>query len=90
MSRVYQLRIRGRMSELLAAEFEQLGLTADGDMVETQFHGPVEDQAALYGLVRRLEALGLDLVELRACPDPVDPADGDRTPGFLRPGSQDL
>lgn len=66
----YQVRIRGRLSQALTAEFEGLGLVADGDPVETQFHGPVADQAALYGLVRRLEALGLELLELRQCPDP--------------------
>lgn len=80
MPYVYQVRIRGRLSDMLAAEFERLGLTTDGDKVETQFHGPVVDQAALYGLVRRLEALGLELVELRQCPDPSSPGtDGSTT-----------
>lgn len=73
MPSTYQVRIRGRLSRALTAEFEDLGLVADGDRVETQLHGPVTDQAALYGLVRRLEALGLELVELRQCPDPPDP-----------------
>ena len=27
--------------------------------------GPVDDDAALYGLLRRLEALGLELIEVR-------------------------
>jgi hypothetical protein len=68
MSTTYQVRIRGRLSRPLIAEFEQLGLMADAEPVDTQLHGPVVDQAALYGLVRRLEALGLELVELRRCP----------------------
>jgi hypothetical protein len=65
MSLMYQVRIRGRLSRTLTGEFEQLGLVANVAPVETVLQGPVVDQAALYGLIRRLEALGLDLVELR-------------------------
>jgi hypothetical protein len=36
--------------------------------IETVFHGPVPDQAALHGLLRRIEALGLELVEVRRFP----------------------
>jgi hypothetical protein len=67
VSFTYQVTIRGRLSPTLAGEFEQLGLLVDVDPVATQLHGSVEDQAALYGLIRRIEALGLDLVELRRC-----------------------
>lgn len=74
MSFTYQVRIRGRLSPTLAGEFAQLGLAADVAPVETVLHGRVVDQAALYGLIRRLEALGLDLVELRrVLRDPDDP-----------------
>jgi hypothetical protein len=50
---------------MLIAEFEQLDLTADVEPVATVLYGPVEDQAALHGLLRRLEALGVELVEVR-------------------------
>ena len=30
--------------------------------------GPIEDQAALHGLLRRIESLGLELVEVRRFP----------------------
>jgi hypothetical protein len=30
--------------------------------------GPVEDQAALHGLLRRIESLGLELLEVRRFP----------------------
>lgn len=76
MSFTYQVTIRGRLSRTLVAEFEELGLSADVEPVETQLHGPVVDQAALYGLVRRVEALGLELVEIRRFPlPPGEPPD---------------
>jgi hypothetical protein len=74
MSFTYQVRIRGRLSRTLTGEFEDLGLVADVAPVETTLHGSVVDQAALYGLIRRLEALGLELVELRRVQrDPDNP-----------------
>jgi hypothetical protein len=75
MSFTYQVRIRGRLSRSLMTEFEQLGLMAEIEPVETQLHGPVVDQAALYGLVRRIESLGLELIELRRLPP--QPCHGD-------------
>jgi len=33
--------------------------------VETMVAGPIEDDTALYGLLRRIEALGLEIVEVR-------------------------
>ena len=64
----YELRIRGRLSSTLINEFEELSLTPSVEPVQTILAGPVEDQAALHGLVRRIEALGLELVELRRLP----------------------
>ena len=52
------------------AAFE--GMHASVEPVETVLR-PVEDQAALYGLLDRIQALGLELVEVRRLPDP--PAD---------------
>ena len=36
--------------------------------------GPIEDQAALHGLLRRIESLGLELVEVRRFPPLPAPA----------------
>jgi hypothetical protein len=65
----YEVRIRGRLSSTLIHEFEELSLGASIEPVETVLAGPVEDQAALHGLIRRIEALGLELVEIRRLPD---------------------
>jgi hypothetical protein len=69
MSFLYEVRVRGRLSRTLATEFEELALAADVAPVETVISGPVEDQAALHGLLRRIESLGLELREVRRFPD---------------------
>jgi hypothetical protein len=65
MSGTYEVTVRGRLSPALASEFEQLRLTPVSRPVDTILYGPVEDQAALHGVLRRIEALGLVLVEVR-------------------------
>jgi hypothetical protein len=59
-------RVRGRVTPALLARFE--GLRATVEPVETVLHGPVRDQAELYGMIGRIQALGLELVELRRLP----------------------
>ena len=73
----YEIRVRGRLSDSLVAAFE--GMRASVEPVETVLHGPFEDQAALYGLLDRIQALGLELVEVRRLPAP--PADPGPPPG---------
>jgi hypothetical protein len=68
MSFQYEVRVRGRLSRTLASEFEELALAARVAPVETVLSGPVEDQAALHGLLRRIESLGLELLEVRRLP----------------------
>jgi hypothetical protein len=63
----YEIRIKGRLSDSLIAAFE--GLNATVEPVETVLHGPVADQAALYGLLDRIQSLGLELIEVRRLPD---------------------
>ena len=62
----YEIRIRGRVTEALLASFE--GMTSELEPVETVLHGPVRDQAELHGLIDRIQALGLELVEIRRLP----------------------
>ena len=73
MSFIYEVRLRGRLSSALLNQFEQLELVPGAEPVETLLQGPVEDQAALHGLLRRIEALGLELIELRRLPGPTEP-----------------
>ena len=60
---VYQIRLKGHLGRQGADWFEGLTLTlaANG---ETLLTGPVADQAALFGLLRKVRDLGLPLVEV--------------------------
>ena len=60
---IYEIRIKGRMSEQLLSAFE--GMSATVQSMETVLRGPVLDQAALHGLLDRIQALGLELIEVR-------------------------
>ena len=62
----YEIRIRGRVSASLLDSFE--GMASELEPVETVLHGPVRDQAELHGLIDRIHALGLELIEVRRLP----------------------
>jgi hypothetical protein len=62
----YEIRIRGRVSSAVLATFDPL--ESDVERVETILHGPIRDQAELHGLLHRLQALGLELIEVRRLP----------------------
>jgi hypothetical protein len=59
----YEIRIRGVLSETLLAAFP--GLRGEIVNGETLLTGTLPDLAALYGLLAQIEALGLELLELR-------------------------
>lgn len=66
----YEFRIRGRLGERLLSSFG--GFDAEVIPPETILRGSVEDQAALHGVLQQIEALGLELVEVRqVAPDPT-------------------
>jgi hypothetical protein len=63
----YEIRIRGRVGRALLDSFE--GMSSELEPVETVLHGPVRDQSELHGLLDRIQALGLELIEVRRLPD---------------------
>jgi hypothetical protein len=64
----FEIRIKGRVSEATLSAFE--GLHYSVQPIETVLTGPVPDQAALHGLLERIQSLGLELVEVRRLPEP--------------------
>jgi hypothetical protein len=60
---VYQIRIKGHLGRQWTDWFGGLTLTAL-DNGETLLTGPVVDQAALYGLLRKVRDLGIPLLSV--------------------------
>ena len=59
----YRIRVRGRLGRTMRAAFPGLHAQARGG--DTVLSGVLPDQAALYGVLARIEALGLELLEVR-------------------------
>ena len=59
----YEIRFKGHLDARWSDQFEGLSFTHDGDGTTVLF-GPVGDQAALHGLLRKVRDLGLTLVSL--------------------------
>lgn len=65
-ARAYEIRIRGQVSVQVLSAFE--GMDGTVQAKETVLRGRVLDQAALYGLLDRIQALGLELIAVRQLP----------------------
>lgn len=59
----YEIRVTGTIPQEALADFDRI--TADVEPVETVLYGPLADQAALHGLLARLEMFGVQVIELR-------------------------
>lgn len=60
---VYQIRIKGHLGRQWTEWFENMTITPE-DNGETLLTGAVVDQAALYGLLRKVRDLGMPLVSV--------------------------
>jgi hypothetical protein len=59
----YEIRIKGHLDNRWANWFDGLTITRE-DNGDTLLTGPVVDQAALYGLLRKVRDLGLPLLSV--------------------------
>jgi len=59
----YEVRIQGHLDDRWTNWFEGLTLSRE-DNGDTRLAGPVADQAALHGLLRKVRDLGLPLVSV--------------------------
>lgn len=59
----YQIRLRGHLSHQWADWFGGLTVELTGDG-ETLLTGPVADQAALHGLLKKIRDLGMPLISV--------------------------
>src|ERR1700744_1279758 len=62
-SSYYEIRVAGVLPPEALLDFDRL--TASVEPVETVVHGPIRDQAALQGFLARLEAFGIQVLEIR-------------------------
>jgi hypothetical protein len=63
---IYEIRIRGHVGQTVLRAFGELLAQTNGE--DTLFRGAVRDQAALHGVLAQIEALGLELLEVRRVP----------------------
>jgi hypothetical protein len=71
---VYQIRLKGHLDSQWTDWFEGLTITLEDDG-DTLLTGPVVDQAALHGLLKRVRDLGMPLVSV----SPVEPGLADQS-----------
>ena len=67
MSQTFELELRGEPGPVLRAAFPEFDLRAEHGM--TLLHGDFPDQAALCGVIERINSLGLELVGLHRVVD---------------------
>jgi hypothetical protein len=81
---VYRIRIRGRLGLTALSAFPSMDHELTGS--ETVLTGQLDDRSALFGVLAQIEALGLDLIELRQLGSGREsPASGeDASPGLGR------
>jgi len=77
----YEIRVAGVLPPEALLDFDRL--TASVEPVETVVHGPLQDQAALGGLLARFELFGVQILEVRrvhGADPPAEAADSDVLP----------
>ena len=76
-SSYYEIRVAGVLPPEALLDFDRL--TASVEPVETVVHGPIRDQAALQGLLARLEACGIQVLEIRRLRAADAPPEGEQS-----------
>ncbi len=64
---IYQIRIKGHLGREWTDWFEGLAITPE-NTGETLLTGPVVDQAALHGLLKKVRDLGMPLLPVNRVP----------------------
>jgi hypothetical protein len=63
---LYTIRIKGRLGATALSAFPSMAPELKGS--ETVLTGLLEDRSAVFGVLAQIEALGLELIELRQIP----------------------
>ena len=80
MTGVYTIRVSGRLGATALSAFPTMASELKAG--ETVLTGSLEDRSAVFGLLAQIEALGLELLELRHIPviSKSPGSDDDRSP----------
>lgn len=62
---IYQIRLKGHLGRQWMGWFDGLTITLEEDG-NTLLHGPVIDQAALHGILKKVRDLGMPLLSVHA------------------------
>jgi len=62
----YEIRLHGHLGALMLTAFPSLSAEMCGS--DTVLRGPIQDRAALHGVLAQVESFGLELIELRRLP----------------------
>jgi hypothetical protein len=77
-AKIYRIVVRSELGERYASAFEGMGLeTRDGQTILT---GEIKDQPHLFGILDRLNGLGLELLGVEALPDQASERDSEPKP----------
>lgn len=67
--RIYEIRVQGELTPRWSCWFAGHSVRTDGG--DTVIVGPVDDQAALHGLLARIRDLGLPLLAVQVLDEPA-------------------
>ena len=70
-TKAYEIHVRGELPDDVLPELG--GLQVSVEKPETVLRGSIRDQAALHGILQRLQSLGIEIVEMRQLPDEIQP-----------------
>ena len=74
-AKTYEIRLKGHLEARWAKWFDGLAITLE-DNGDTLLTGPVVDQAALHGILKKVRDLGMPLVSVSSVePDQADQSD---------------
>ena len=86
---IYQIRLKGHLSSQWTDWFGGLAITRE-ESGDTLLTGPVIDQAALYGLLRKVRDLGMSLISVNCIEvNQVNGSDSSDTQVKSEEGSRD-
>ena len=81
--KIFQIKIKGHLGQQWAGRFDGLTITLEEDG-NTLLSGPIVDQSALHGILKKIRDLGMPLLSVNTIdPDQASKADTDPLIGDL-------